>query len=723
MTGTQAEAPALPANDELAIAAQAHAVRIAVREYHAAKAKTAAEAARQGAQPDFAAARNRGMKTTGVVLPDGTEVGTLSIYAGEIEVCTREEELILCARPDELEEYVLPAALHDPRALKLLADFLPELVGRRIELGVRAAFETELRERGGTVADHNTGDRETVATITRHDATGRCQYKPGKQAAHQIAAAIAAGQVTEDGRIVPAPAPQADAGPASVPAADERKEASALPPVPHETPRARKGDLTPTGEQAPAIEAFASGVPSVVVEAGAGTGKTSLLIMAAQAVPGRSGSYLCFNAAVAAEARRKFPPNTDCSTIHSVAMAAVGRDYAHRLNGPRIPAREQAFILRASSPVKVGDVMLAPTQLARLAMAAVERYCRSADEEVAARHVAKVNGLEDPAARSELAQVIVPLARRAWADLSARDGRLKFDHDHYRKIWALGDPVLPGDFVFYDEAQDTPEVNLGVLLKQRDLQVVAVGDRCQAINAWAGAIDAMDKFPAAATFSLEQSFRFGSAIAGEANKVLTILGARLRLRGLDRISSTVRSCDNPDAILCRTNAGAMGCAMRAMDQGRKVALLGGGKAIRALAEAADDLRAGRPTSHPELFTFRTWGEVQDHAENDAAGADLRVLVSLIDEHGPEKIIAATDALADEKHAGVVVGTAHKVKGREWDSVRIEDFRPPRRTPDRPDPEMPDELAMLLYVAFTRARLTLDRAAAAWVDDFLPGGNR
>lgn len=714
MTGDQAPVTAPEPGTELL------ALRIAVLEDRASRAADACEAARRAAQPVFAGIRQRGKPQQEALLPDGTKLGLISIYAGGNDVQVDEDLLILCARAADLESYVTQAALADERVIKLIDEYLPELIERRIRPQIRAEFQVELEENGGCVANRATGEKEQVATITPRPANGRFAYKAGKQAAGQIRAAIEAGLITEDGEIPaapgPEPAPEQDA-------AEAVRETPALPPVQQESPRARTGSLTPTGEQAPPVEAFASGVPSIVVEAGAGTGKTSLLIMAAEAVPGRSGSYLCFNAAVAAEARRKFPRNVDCSTVHSVAMAAVGRDYAHRLNGPRIPAREQALILRASGPVKVGDVMLAPTQLTRLAMAAVERYCRSADEEISARHVAKVNGLEDPAARSALAQVIVPLARRAWDDLRSRDGRLKFDHDHYRKIWALGDPVLPGDFVFYDEAQDTPEVNLGVLLKQRSLQVVAVGDRCQAINAWAGAIDAMDKFPAAATFPLTQSFRFGPAIAGEANKMLEILGASLRLRGLDRIPSVVRGCDNPDAILCRTNAGAMGHAMRAMDEGRKVALLGGGKAIRALAEAAADLRAGRPTSHPELFTFRTWGEVQDHAENDAAGADLKVLVSLIDEHGPEKIIAAADALADEKHADVVVGTAHKVKGREWDSVRIEDFRPPRRTPDRPDPEVPDELAMLLYVAFTRARLTLDRAAAAWVDDFLPGGAR
>jgi hypothetical protein len=713
MTDTQTEA--LPANDELAVAAQKHMLRIAVKEYHVTKAEEARGAARVAAQADFAAARNRGLKTADVTLPDGTNLGTLSLLGGGKTVSVREEELILCARSDELEDYVLHSALTDPRALKVLKDFLPELVGRRIEPGVRAAFQTELEERGGTVTDHNTGERETVATITRHDATGRCQWKPGKLSQQQIRDAIDAGLITEDGKIIP-PKPEPE------PIEPEPEvRAAVVPSARREVPRSGRGGRTPTGEQAEVVDAFKAG-GNLVVDAGAGTGKTSTLVMCGEADPGRRGNYITFNASIAAEARRKFPANVACSTAHALAKAAVGYQYEHRLNGARVPAREQAVILGVNSPVKVGDRMLAPTQLARLAVTTVEKYCKSADDELAARHVPGVNGLEDNALAAALAAEVLPLARRAWADIRSFDGRLKFDHGHYLKMWQLSHPTISADFLMYDEAQDAAPVVLDVVLRQTDSQLVAVGDRCQAINGWTGAINAMDKFPASTRLMLRRSFRFGPAVAREANKWLAILGADLRLQGSGQISSMVRTLENPAAILCRTNAEAMSQAMKTMDAGRRVAIVGGGKAIRALAEAAGELKSGRGTGHPELFAFRTWAEVQDHAENDAAGADLRVLVNLIDEHGPDQIIAAADALADEKGADTVVSTAHKSKGREWDSVRIaSDFREPRRDPQRPDrPVVPDDLAMLAYVAFTRAKQGLDRGGLAWVDNYLPG---
>jgi hypothetical protein len=173
-------------------------------------------------------------------------------------------------------------------------------------------------------------------------------------------------------------------------------------------------------------------------------------------------------------------------------------------------------------------------------------------------------------------------------------------------------------------------------------------------------------------------------------------------RGYDRINSAVTSLSAAGTVLCRTNATAMSEATNAVAaSGRKVATTGGGREILALAlaEAAITLKAGTGTSHPELFAFRTWGEVQDYADNDPGGSDLQVLVKLIDDYGPETIIDAVRLrhLSDERYASLIISTAHKAKGREWDSVRIAgDLREPRKDPEKPDelPQISPPEAML-----------------------------
>jgi hypothetical protein len=369
----------------------------------------------------------------------------------------------------------------------------------------------------------------------------------------------------------------------------------------------------PTPEQAAAIEAFGTG-DDLVIQAGAGTGKTSTLRMLAEAAPRRRGLYVAFNKAIAGDAKRSFPRNVEAATAHSLAFRAVGYQYRERLDGPRVPARIAAQILGITGPTHIGDdvPILAPQQMARIVMGTVARFARSADREPIAAHVPPTTCFDTPAQRRALAAEILPLARRAWQDLTAPRGRLKFTHDHYLKLWQLSYPILPCEFVLFDEAQDADPVIMSIIGRQPSAQRIVVGDSAQAIYEWRGAIDALAKFTGK-RLTLSKSFRFGPAVANEANRWLDELDAPLRLEGHEPIPSRiVDQLGEPDAILCRSNAGAMTQVMTALAQGRRVALVGGGKNIRDLAAAAVALKAGAPCDHPELFAFRTWSEVQDY---------------------------------------------------------------------------------------------------------------
>jgi len=100
---------------------------------------------------------------------------------------------------------------------------------------------------------------------------------------------------------------------------------------------------------------------------------------------------------------------------------------------------------------------------------------------------------------------------------------VRFEHDHYLKMWALRDPVIAADFLLLDEAQDTNPVVEQVFTAQRDhAQLVLVGDSAQAIYGWRGARDVMTGFDGR-RLSLSRSFRFGPPLAAEANRWLTII--------------------------------------------------------------------------------------------------------------------------------------------------------------------------------------------------------
>jgi superfamily I DNA/RNA helicase len=479
----------------------------------------------------------------------------------------------------------------------------------------------------------------------------------------------------------------------------------------------------PTDEQAHAVEAFGRG-HHLVLQAGAGTGKTSTLSLLAASTK-RRGRYLAFNKDIACDASTRFPPSVMCKTTHSTAYAALGHRFARRLNSPRQPAWRTGQALGICSPVRIGEHHIHPRTLSHTVLRTVSRFCHSADRVLGSHHVPALRGLGSSDDHAHLAESVLPFAEKAWTDLqNPQQGVVRFEHDHYLKMWALTEPKIDADFLFLDEAQDTNPVLEQVFTAQRDhAQLVMVGDSAQAIYGWRGARDVMTGFDAV-HLTLTRSFRFGPLLAEHANLWLAFTNTPIRLTGTDTIPTEVGEVRCPDAVLCRTNIGAMTEVMRLLAAGHRVALTRGGQTLVALALAARDLKAGRPTSHPELVLFASWGELQDYAEHDPVGRDLQPFVELVDTHGPEAIIAAVDALADETEADVTVSTAHKAKGREWANVKIaEDFPPPPDTEQhddhgRPIPEPVSEAdARLAYVAVTRARRRLDLGGLAWVENY------
>ncbi|HMD93061.1 MAG TPA: UvrD-helicase domain-containing protein [Trebonia sp.] len=476
----------------------------------------------------------------------------------------------------------------------------------------------------------------------------------------------------------------------------------------------RRQPAEPTEEQQQARDAFVAGGDLAVV-AGAGTGKTSTLMLMAAATHKR-GLYLAFNRATADDARRRFGDNVECRTAHSLAFAAVGRAYRDRLNSSaRIPSAQAARILGITRDLDIESARISQAHQARLVTGMVRRLCYSNDAEPMARHMEPVNGLSAQAT-DYVAGTLVRFAVSAWDDIRAPSGKLRFEHDHYMKMWALTRPVLPGEFILLDEAQDTNPVLEEIFLAQA-AQRVCVGDPAQQIYAWRAARDVMTGFPAEHV-QLTRSFRFGPVIAEVANRWLRHAESDMRLTGAGPAESRVAPTRSAEAVLCRGNADVMTEVLAFLESGVRVAVTGGGEALRKIAEAAQQLKAGRRTSHPELFLFPSWGAVQEYVENDSAAQDLRSLVHLVDAHGAETIIDAVRRLSPESGAQVTVSTAHKAKGREWASVRIgPGFGPPSVDDDGLQHRLGLEEARLIYVAVTRAKLTLDVAGLAWADDY------
>lgn len=493
----------------------------------------------------------------------------------------------------------------------------------------------------------------------------------------------------------------------------------------------------PNREQREIIRASKTG-KSMVIVAGAGTGKTTTLEMLAKARPHKNMLYLAYNRAIKDEASQRFPSNVKCATSHGLAFATTGRQFGHRMNSGRVPSWKASQILglqparlaycldhgqgvpdgdHAHDSCRVLAEHLDGKRIAALAMRTVARFCYSADRELGPAHVSRMKGL-DERLQPQLKDLVLPVAQDAWKDLIRPDGRLGFTHDVYLKLFQLRSPRLPQQVILLDEAQDTNPCVADIVISQQAAgkQVILVGDPNQAIYEWRGAQDAIDGFDAENRMMLTGSYRFGPKVAEEANRWLELLGSELRLKGWKRLNSEVTdvSTGSPDAILYRTNAGCINGAMAGIAAGEKVAIVGGGGEIASLARAASDLMTGRTTDHPDLIAFADWDEVRTYVKDEPEDAgQLGPLVRAVDKYGPDVILDMTNQLvAEASHPTLTVSTAHKAKGRQWGYVRIgDDFPQPKE--DGPQ-ELPKEELRLAYVAITRAQNTLERGSLAWI---------
>jgi hypothetical protein len=461
----------------------------------------------------------------------------------------------------------------------------------------------------------------------------------------------------------------------------------------------------PTKEQVRALERFRSGRP-LKINAFAGAGKTTTLQFLADSRTAR-GTYLAFNRSIADEASHKFPRTVDCRTTHSLARRAV--QSAHRFSSGKMTdklyANQLAETLGFKDRTFGGTLRLRAVHKAHLLLRTLRNFCQSADPAISPEHVpqyGRLLGVPKPVL-DEVRAWAVATSDTLWRRMTNHRDPIPLGHDGYFKLWALGRPRLGSQYILLDEAQDTNAVVLGVLADQ-DAQIVYVGDKHQQIYEWRGAINAMEKIEGCDEVFLTQSFRFGNAIADAATRVLHSLGETETVRGTPTISSAIASTGHTKVVLARTNATVILEVLNAIDANRRPHVVGGTKELKRLLSDVYELKQGKPATCPEFFGFTSWADVVAFSETEE-GEDIRMFVQLVEKHGENKLWAAVSgAEGNEENADLILSTAHKAKGREWDSVRLApDFMSSRLNGVDPNAEAE---VRLFYVAMTRAKKLL-----------------
>ena len=202
----------------------------------------------------------------------------------------------------------------------------------------------------------------------------------------------------------------------------ENRPSPVAPPQAKQTTPSSK--FEPTVEQLQIIEAVAGG-GDIAVNALAGTGKTTTLRLISESIKPKRGCYIAFNKSIVDEARSKFPKNVNCLTAHGLAFKSTGHLYQHRLSSRRVQWKNFPHLkLQSLHQIRFHD------------------FVKVRLKKIGREHVPKIPLIKvSDEIHEEFSIRVRDIAISMWKDLLAQSGYMKFEHDHYLKIWQLSKPM------------------------------------------------------------------------------------------------------------------------------------------------------------------------------------------------------------------------------------------------------------------------------------------
>lgn len=478
-------------------------------------------------------------------------------------------------------------------------------------------------------------------------------------------------------------------------------------------------ELTPTPEQKKIIDIALDG-EDMTINAFAGASKTTTLTMIANAKHeegGNVGMYLAFNKAIAVEAENRFPNSVECRTVHSLAYRNTPKDLIKKIGYQKVFPKDLAekykfngtFVESESGErkyINVGSKM-------SMVNKTISRFCNSADDELGLKHLVKLDWMMTPKGNEydlqSIYSEIIEIARIHWQEIINPDSLIPLTHEAYLKLYSMSGRRIIADYIMIDENQDSSPVILKIIESQKKAQKIYVGDRYQAIYGWRGAINAMDIVSGEKLY-LTKSFRFGNNVEKIANILLDYIGNDIPLHGNGSSEGKIylnNMVECPNAVISRTNATVIRNIFEYSDRypTKAIAASCDLQEIQKFVYAYLDLCAGKRVEHQLLFPFNNSADLLEYCDENPEDMEITGMVKMIEKFGAKTLIAAVKRCENVRNPDIVVTTAHKSKGLEWDNVVIcDDF-----FFDETDGDITisSEELNLLYVACTRAKKNID----------------
>ncbi len=515
----------------------------------------------------------------------------------------------------------------------------------------------------------------------------------------------------------------------------------------------------PSSYQAAIWQWVESGRGSLVVEAVAGSGKSTTIKHAARLL-GTGGLFLAFNKSIAAELSRELPAGMVASTIHSHGYAAVRKGIKLRSNRPD-GGKYRTLARAVLQDVKRGTMF--GRALPASAVQQIDRAPRSwpQDEILRLVDLARLDLLDPELPEGDFAGEIDALAQRHGLDWpepfdgvvpfvvqrlmrQGRDSRECIDFTDM--VWL---PVVLGlapkryGWIFVDECQDLSRASLALIQAsvKRGGRVLFVGDRRQAIYAFAGAdADSFQRtldYCKGQTLPLSVCYRCPTTALDLARQYCPQIepapGAPVGIvRDMDvddlpealRTGEPAAADEIRDMVLCRTNAPLVSLCFRLIAEGIPAQVRG--RSIgEGLVKAAREADALAGTWERFGMGIDAWAAQQHDALARKISDDDR-LAEAVDRLGDQveclRVIwarseaksladleqAIGDLFSDDRGA-VQLSSVHKAKGLEARRVYI--LRPDLMPfPRARTPEQVEQERNLVYVALTRCQSEL-----VWLD--------
>jgi len=469
---------------------------------------------------------------------------------------------------------------------------------------------------------------------------------------------------------------------------------------------------------------------NIRINAVAGSGKTTTIIEYAASRPAGSRIlYLAFNKSVRLEATGKFEArglrNVKVETAHSLAYRHIVYPYGYKVRANSYKTYEIVDLLELSSNGEKHAEYVLANHISRF----LTFFCNSEKPKV--QDLNYMDIIHDDAARGFVGKFYTIIENGVRQILARMDkGAIDITHDFYLKKFQLSDPMLPYDYILFDEGQDASEVMLDIFLKQKATKVI-VGDVHQQIYGWRHAINSLERADFK-TFHLSASFRFPQDIARLASG---ILDWKKKLHDLDPVTINGMGSDNKEvskATIARTNLGLLLKAIEYVTDNRKGQRIYFEGNISSYTYADDGASLydvlnlqnnQRDRIRDKLIqSMKDMDELEEYIEK-TEDVQLSMMAEIVKEYGDEiygiiKSLKDLHIAGDDKSgADMVFSTVHRAKGMEYDVVYlVDDFITEERLEKLKDLEMAkgrplhiakwNEEINLLYVAVTRAKYKL-----------------